>query len=218
MTGTTNLDSGTLSLACKQCPRQRHLNLAGGTLQATIPVNLNNPVTMTNSAVTIGGMCHYLVGYGESRRRNNTVSVTNTGGTLITGVVQDAATNPAHVLTLTTAGAGSNLTLTGANTFTGLATITGGVVTIESNTALGQGASNAVAGNAASGTTAPVVLNTPSGAAQSGPRATLQLLARHHRGQADHPRRRDVGESVLGTNVLSCAPLISLNTSSTDPG
>ena len=111
--------------------------------------------------------------------------------------------------------------MTGANTYTGLTNILGNVVSgvvvgnvvvnIQNNSALGLGASNTVGGNVNSGTTAPVVLASPSGdlvaaggvlQLQNGITVTKQLTL-------------DGGtlESLTGANIM-WGP-INLNASST---
>src|SRR5262249_28630661 len=147
----TTLNSGTLILGGNNAIAGGTLNLMGGTLQASTPVNLTNTVNLNNSAVTISGS-NAIVFSGPMvlAGQNDTLTVSNTAATIVTGVVQDAANNPARVLTK--AGTGT-LTLTGANTYTALTNLLSGTLNVQNNSALGLSASNAVAGNANSGST-----------------------------------------------------------------
>lgn len=207
----TSLSSGTLVLGNSNVRPAGTLVLNGGTLLAATAVTVTTAVTLTNSAVTIGGSSSIVfTGAVTLGGFNDTPTVTNTAPTFFGGVIQDAATNPARGFTK--AGTGT-VTLTGANTYTGLTTVAGGTLNVQNNTALGLQATNTVGGNTGSGTTAPVVLAMPSGTLV-GTGATLQLQG----GITLSEQITLAGgtlENLLGTNTLNTNALISLTAPST---
>ncbi len=115
------------------------LNLIGGTLQASTSVVLSNAVSLNNSNVTIGGTSPIVfAGTVSLAGFNNTLSVTNTAPTAVTGIIEDNNVNAA--LALTKMGGGT-LTLTGTNTFSDQVNILGGIVNIQNSSALGSNSS-----------------------------------------------------------------------------
>src|SRR5262249_39605324 len=132
-TGTTTLNSGTLTFAANNAGTGAY-TLTGGILQGTTALLLPGAVTLNNSAVTLGGSSPIVfTGAMLLNGVNDTLTVANTAPTIITGVVQDGLV---AARALTKAGAGT-LTLTGANTFTGLTNVLSGVLNVQSATALG---------------------------------------------------------------------------------
>ena len=92
---TTTLNSGTLTLGANNAVAGGSLNLTGGTLLASTPVNLTNTVNLSNSSVTIGGSSAIVFsGPMNLAGLGNILTVTNTAQTFLTGVLQDAASEP----------------------------------------------------------------------------------------------------------------------------
>ena len=73
------------------------VNINGGTLQASTAVTLPNAVTLNNAALTIAGSNSIVFsGTFNLSGFNDTLNVTSSAPTVITGLIQDAVTNPAH--------------------------------------------------------------------------------------------------------------------------
>ena len=199
-TGTTTLDGGTLTVAANNLGNVP-LALIGGTLTAGTTLIVTGATTLNNSKVTIGGSnAIVFAGAVTLAGLNDTLSVTNTAPTVITGVVQDSAISPARALTLNGT---KTLTLSGANTYSALTNVLSGTLNIQNSFALGGLQAGTV-----SATTAPVSAGTIVAAG-----ATLQLQgASNTTGlSVNEPITLNRGtlESLSGNNTIGNAILLS---------
>ena len=131
--GTTTLAGPTLNLGVSTALGAGGFTLIAGTLQTSSASGLllSKALTFNNSVITLAGTNPLVFsGIATLGGTNNTLTVTNTAQTDFSGVISGAGN-------LTTAGTGT-LTLSGANTYTGLTNITAGFVLLENNTALGS--------------------------------------------------------------------------------
>src|SRR5262249_56245519 len=101
-------------------------------LPAGTALTVTGTTTLNNSNVTIGGSSAVVfAGPVLLAGVNNTLAVTNTAPTIITGTVGDNPAGPARTFTKT---GGGTLTLTRANTYTPQTNIPGRVVNRHNNT------------------------------------------------------------------------------------
>ena len=115
------------------------LQVTGGTIQNNVVSPITNSLTFNsqNAALTVAGSNPVtfsgpvVLGSG-----NNNLTIGNTGGTTISGVVSNFGTTATG--TLTKAGS-TTLTLTGGNIFTAPTVIQQGIINIQAPTALGVG-------------------------------------------------------------------------------
>ena len=123
-TGATTIEAGTLSGAV-------------GTGAVTFANASGTAATLvTTGDQTIGGLDG---GNADSKvqiQKGSTLTINNSGNTAFAGVIEDGAGSGRGNLTKTGAG---RLTLSGANTYTGLTTVSNGILRISHNTALGGG-------------------------------------------------------------------------------
>ena len=192
-TGPTTLDGGTLNVANNNLGNGA-LTLTAGTLTAGTTLTVSGTTTLNNSIVTIAGSNPVVfTGAVTLAGLNDSLAVNNTATTIITGIVQDAAINPARALTINGT---RTLTLSGSNTYSAFTNVLSGTLNIQNNFALGGLQAGTV-----SATTAPVSAGTIVAAG-----ATLQL-----QGTSDttglginEPISLDGGtlESVSGNNTV----------------
>jgi autotransporter-associated beta strand protein len=128
--GGTTINGGDLQIDSGNAFGTGPLNLAAGSITARISSRtVPNPVTMsgdfTLNTLTAGGNVLTLSGNVDLSGATRTISVANTGGSAITGVVSNGG--------LTKAGTGT-LTLTGINTYTGPTLISEGRLQIGNGT------------------------------------------------------------------------------------
>jgi fibronectin-binding autotransporter adhesin len=132
-TGTTSLSAGTLEFDNDSALNNTVLAIAGGTIQAgggtrTLSDNITTTGDFTiggSTALTLNGSLN--LGGGAPR----TITVTNTAVTTINGSI----TEPWYS-SFVKAGTGQ-LVLAGNNTFSGLASVTAGTLTLANSNALG---------------------------------------------------------------------------------
>src|SRR5207253_7644993 len=120
---------------------------------ATVPLVVSGAITLSNSAVTIGGGTVTpaanspiaFTGTMTLNGLNDTLTIANTAQTTLGGVIQEG-TNAARALTLTKLAGAGTLVLNGSNTYTGQTNIlfngpansAGGIVNIQNSSALGS--------------------------------------------------------------------------------
>lgn len=145
---TNSLTSGNLlfnlvNLAEPAAAAARTLTIAGAsTGNTTITTLVNNAQNniLTNN-LTPGTLSIGAVALSESAVIGRTLTLTGTGNTVVTGLIEDVAGGSGTAGTLAKAGTGV-LTLQGANTFTGPLTIAAGVLEYSTVTNASGGASN----------------------------------------------------------------------------
>lgn len=109
------------------------------TINSELQFNASRTVSATSGALVFGGDI-----FLSSSAANNTLTVTGSANTTITGVVANGGTSTASGLTKTGTG---TLTLSGANTYGGLTTLSAGVLrATTSAAALGSGNLSATGG------------------------------------------------------------------------
>ncbi|HEX8911701.1 MAG TPA: autotransporter-associated beta strand repeat-containing protein [Humisphaera sp.] len=131
--GVVNLNAGTLNLNSTGAVGPGGLNIANGTTlnntsAAAVTLSGNGP-TNVNGDFTFAGSNNLNLGTGAVNLAGNPV-VTVAAGTLTLGGVVGGASN------LAKAGAGT-LLLSGANTYSGTTTISGGILRVSNGSALG---------------------------------------------------------------------------------
>lgn len=145
---TNSLTAGNLlfnqvNLAEPAAAAARTLTIAGAsTGNTTITTLVNNAQNniLTNN-LTPGTLSIEAVALSESAVIGRTLTLTGTGNTVVTGLIEDVAGGSGTAGTLAKAGTGV-LTLQGANTFTGPLTIAAGVLEYSTVTNASGGASN----------------------------------------------------------------------------
>jgi fibronectin-binding autotransporter adhesin len=165
-TGPTALVGGVVNLGAAGSISSGALTLINGTLAGSEGISLANPWTMNFSTITFAGaMPITLTGLG-TLGGDNTITVSNTAGTTLSGIISDPATpavgtnNPIGDMTLTGTGA---LFLNGVNTFSGGVIINATAVDIGNNRAFGNGASSLylTSGTLLSSATANLTITNP---------------------------------------------------------
>ncbi|MBS0633782.1 MAG: autotransporter-associated beta strand repeat-containing protein [Verrucomicrobia bacterium] len=164
-TGGVTLSAGALSLGQNSALGTGTFTFAGGEVSAASTRSIANATALTGNG-TVGGAANFTFTGGITQSGGNqTLSITNTGvttisttaltlselnaartltldvdgasgGLVVSGVIQDGSGTGADSLVKNGGGA---LTLSGANTFTGGATLNAGNVTIGNNAAFGTG-------------------------------------------------------------------------------
>src|SRR6185369_2636313 len=87
--GTTTLNNGTLNVGMPSALSPDALVLTNGTFQAAASLTLANAFSLTNSVVTLGNNVPITFTGAGTLSGTNTVNVSNTGGTYITGALKD---------------------------------------------------------------------------------------------------------------------------------
>ncbi len=136
--GGTVLDGGLLQVGHSNALGAGTLTLAGGTILASVSVNLPNAVVIPNTTVTIAGTNNLTFSGSTTLIGTATLAVTDTGLVTFSGVISGTGQ-------LTTAGsnAGSVLVLSGNNTYSGGTTVNGAAgatILVGNNNAFGTGA------------------------------------------------------------------------------
>lgn len=145
-TGGTTINAGEMQIGSSNAFGTGQLTLTGGSITARFANrNLPNPVTMsgdfTLNTATAGGNVLTLSGNTDLSGAIRTITVANTGGSVISGVVSNGG--------LTKVGTGT-LTLTGANTYTGPTLVSEGRLQIGNGTVDGSiDTSSGIVNNAA---------------------------------------------------------------------
>ena len=131
--GNTTLTVGTLVAGNDSAFGNGTLSFGGGTLQGDgTPRTLTNALAITANSTIAGSSNLTLSGNFNLGTTTRTLTVTNTGSTVLSGILSNTAG-------LTKAGAGS-LTLSGDNTYTGTTTLSAGTLRASGfATALGGG-------------------------------------------------------------------------------
>ena len=150
-TGLTSINGGTLKLG------------ASGVIPDVSAVTVNgildmNTYSETVGSITGGGTIDNVAGGGTPTLTNGS----NNSNTSFSGIIQ----NTSGTLTISKTGNGT-LTLSGANTYTGLTTVNGGILQLNNTSALGTNAAGTVVNNGCSldlngltyVTTEPLTLN-----------------------------------------------------------
>ena len=216
-TGTTTINSGTLVVGAN-APS----GAAGALGNATGAVLLGNTTGSSNAALLIGGA--FTVGRAITVQAGNTgtntlggstanasvfsgnLTVNNTGGVTLTSATGSSVTfsgvisgaNP-----ITAAGPGTVVLSNTANTYTGVTTISGGILSISNDRNLGADPGSATAGN--------VVIN--GGTLQ----ATATFTLNSNRGIAVGPATGSGSGTidVTGSNLLTYGGIIANNSTGT---
>ncbi len=170
--GTTTVSAGELIMAASNALGTGTVNVANGamlTLSNATSITAANTKTLTLSGSGIGGAgalnneagnntwlgnitlaggatignATNLTLSGNINGNNNTLTISGVGNTIISGIVSGTTSGLVKTGTGTT-------TLSGANTYGGATTVSGGVLAITSNTALGSVTSGTTVANGAS--------------------------------------------------------------------
>jgi autotransporter-associated beta strand protein len=134
-TGGTTLSAGTLTAGNNSALGSGTLTLQVGTLKASsAALSFANPVTLAGN-VTLGGSYALTFTGQATLTGNRTLTVSNTGGTTISGAVGESGGS----WKLTKTGA-TSLSLMGSDTYSGGTTLVSGPLALGNNSALGSGA------------------------------------------------------------------------------
>lgn len=195
-TGISLASGGTLNINSATALGTGSLSLAGivnNTSGAAVTVSTANAMTWSNFTFTGTNALNLGTGAVSLGTGTGTVTLTTSASTLtVGGVISDGASNNA----LTKAGTGT-LVLSGANTYTGLTTVSSGILNVQNNTALGTTAGGTVINDGAK-------LQLQGGITVTGETLTTGFL-----------------ESVSGTNTWTgniTGPTATQFTLQSDPG
>ena len=146
ISGTTNMNSGTLSIGTASSIASGNLNLIGGTFQAAASVTLNNLFFMNNSSVTFGNNNMPLTFTNTGTISGlNTLTFSNAAGTYFNGVITSPNGGSGSLILA----GGSPAFLNAANTYVGYTLLSGALVYTNNAGAFGSGTATSSSSTAA---------------------------------------------------------------------